>query len=79
MTRKIDVDLEHPIEQAGEIAKNILQKIENELSEVSKLNIDDAMIDSLIAVARQSRNDDSPLVIKQKIRNIIRAQIRKTA
>ena len=78
MARKIDVDLEHPIEQAGAIAKNIVGSISSEFSEDSKKYIDDSMIDSLIAVAIQSRIDDSPLVVKQKIRNLIRAQIRKS-
>lgn len=78
MPRKIDIDLEHPIEQAGAIAKNIVGSISSEFSEESKKYIDDSMIDSLIAIAMQSRIDDSPLVVKQKIRNIIRAQIRKS-
>ena len=78
MARKIDVDLEHHIEQDKEIKKNIVGSISSEFSEDSKKYIDDSMIDSLIAVAIQSRIDDSPLVVKQKIRNLIRAQIRKS-
>jgi hypothetical protein len=78
MARKIEVDLEHPIDQAGAIAKNIVDGMQSEFGEVSREFIDDGLIDSLIAVAMQSRIDDSPLVVKQKIRNIIRAKLRKS-
>ena len=77
MGRKIDIDLENPITQAGSIAKSVVGKLKTDWSDVSKQHIDSDMIDSLIAVAKQSSFDSSPLVIKQKIRNIIKQKIKK--
>jgi|GEM_PF-6047436 len=77
MAAELDINLENPIQQAAAIAKNIVKKEKNNLSEVGKIYIDDSMIESLIAVALKSGIDDSQLVIKQKIRNIIRAKLRK--
>ena len=77
MAAELDINLENPIQQAAAIAKNIVKKEKNNLSEVGKIYIDDSMIESLIAVALKSVIDDSQLVIKQKIRNIIRAKLRK--
>jgi len=78
MVSKIRVDLENPIEQAGEIAKDILENKKTDLSDVSVNYIDEDLIDSIISVAKLSRIDDSPLVIKQKIRNLIRNKVRKS-
>lgn len=72
-----DINLDNPIQQAASIAKNIVKKEKNNLSEVGKIYIDDSMIESLIAVALKSGIDDSQLVVKQKIRNIIRAKLRE--
>ncbi len=77
MGRKIDIDLENPITQAGSIAKNVVVNLKTDWSDVSKQLIDSDIIDSLIAVAKQSSFDSSPLVIKQKIRNIIKQKIKK--
>jgi predicted thioredoxin/glutaredoxin len=52
--------------------------LKNEFSDASKKHIDNEMIDSLIEVAMHSSFDSSPLVIKQKIRNIIKQKIKKT-
>ena len=71
MARKIEIDLENPIMQAGAIAKSIVEDSKSEFNEVSKKYIDDSMIENLIAVAMQTSIDSSPLVIKQKIRSII--------
>ena len=76
MAKKLDVDLENPIEQAGAIAKHIVDSSQNELSEISKKSIDNELIDSIINIALNSKIDDSPLVIKQKIRNIIKLKVR---
>ena len=78
MARKIRIDLENPIEQAGEIAKNVLENKKNTLSEVSVNYIDGDLIDSIISVAKLSKIDDSSLVIKQKIRNLIKNKVRKS-
>jgi hypothetical protein len=77
MAKNIEVDLDNPIEQAGAIAKNIIENTRNEFSEVSKKYIDEDLIDGIINVAVQSKIDDSSLVIKQKIRNLIKAKVRK--
>lgn len=77
MSTDQDINLENPIQQAAAIAKNIVKKEKNILSEVGKIYIDDSMIESLIAVALKSGIDDSQLVVKQKIRNIIRAKLRE--
>lgn len=77
MSTNLNINLENPIQQAAEIAKNIVSAEKNNLSEVGKKYIDDSMIESLIAVALKSGIDDSPLVVKQKIRNIIRSKIRE--
>ena len=77
MSRKIDINLDNPIMQAGSIAKVAVENLKSEFSDVSKKHIDSEMIDSLIEVAMQSSFDSSPLVIKQKIRNIIKQKIKK--
>ena len=78
MARKIEIDLENPILQAGAIAKSIVEDSKSEFDEVSKKYIDDSMIDNLIAVAMQTSIDSSPLVIKQKIRSIIKEKIKNS-
>ena len=78
MARKLDIDLDNPIKQAGSIAKSAVVNLKSEFSEVSKEHINDEMIDILISVAINSRFDDSPLVIKQKIRHIIKQKIKKS-
>jgi len=78
MARKIEIDLENPIMQAGAIAKSIVEDSKSEFDEVSKKYIDDSMIDNLIAVAMQTSIDSSPLVVKQKIRSIIKEKIKNS-
>ena len=78
MARKIEIDLENPILQAGAIAKSIVEDSKSEFNDVSKKYIDDLMIDNLVAVAMQTSIDSSPLVIKQKIRSIIKETIKKS-
>lgn len=78
MARKVDINLDNPIKQAASIAKDAVGNLKSEFSEVSKQHINDEMIDNLIAVAINSSFDDSPLVIKQKIRNIIKQKIKKS-
>lgn len=77
MARKVDINLDNPIKQAGSIAKSAVENLKSEFSEASKEHINAEMIDSLMAVAINSSFDDSPLVIKQKIRNIIKQKIKK--
>jgi hypothetical protein len=48
-------------------------------SEAAKPFLDKEMVMALIDVASQSKFDDSPLVMKQKIRKVIKARIRKEA
>ena len=76
MARKIDINLDNPINQAASIAKSAVENLKSDFSEISKEHINDALIDSLMAVAVNSSFDDSPLVIKQKIRNIIKQKIK---
>ena len=64
--------------QAGSIAKGAVENLKSEFSDASKKHIDNEMIDSLIEVAIHSSFDSSPLVIKQKIRNIIKQKIKKS-
>jgi hypothetical protein len=78
MSRKIAINLDNPIIQAGSIAKGAVEKLKSDFSDASKKHIDNEMIDSLIEVAMQSSFDSSPLVIKQKIRNIIKQKIKKS-
>jgi hypothetical protein len=78
MARKIDINLDNPINQAASIAKSAVENLKSDFSEISKEHINDALIDSLMAVAVNSSFDDSPLVIKQKIRNIIKQKIKKS-
>ena len=78
MARKIEIDLENPIMQAGAIAKSIVEDSKSEFNDVSKKYIDDLMIDNLVAVAMQTSIDSSPLVIKQKIRSIIKEKIKNS-
>ena len=77
MSRKIDINLDNPIKQAGSIAKGAVENLKSEFSDASKKHIDNAMIDSLIEIAMQSSFDSSPLVIKQKIRNMINQIIKR--
>ena len=77
MARKVDINLDNPIKQAASIAKTSVKNLKNEFSDISKEHITDEMIDSLILVAINSKFDDSPLVIKQKIRNIIKQKKKK--
>ena len=77
MARKVDINLDNPIMQAGTIAKRAVEELKKDFSDVSKEHIDSEMIDNLIAVAMQSSFDSSPLVIKQKIRNIIKQKVKK--
>ena len=78
MARKIDINLDNPINQAASIAKSAVENLKSDFSEISKEHINDALIDSLMAVAVNSSFDDSPLVIKQKIRNIIKQKIKNS-
>ena len=78
MARKMDINLDNPINQAASIAKSAVENLKSDFSEISKEHINDALIDSLMAVAVNSSFDDSPLVIKQKIRNIIKQKIKKS-
>jgi hypothetical protein len=77
MARKVDINLDNPIKQAASIAKTAVENLREEFSNISKEHITDEMIDSLILVAINSKFDDSSLVIKQKIRNIIKQKIKK--
>ena len=78
MARKVDINLDNPMKQATLIAKNAVENLKSDFSEVSKEHINNELIESLIAVAINSKFDDSPLVIKQKIRNIIKQKIKKS-
>ena len=56
-----------------------LDKRKNEASDVAKPFLNKEILVALIDVASKSQFDDSPLVMKQKIRKLIKSRIRKEA
>jgi len=73
-----DITVENlPLEKIRKSANTALSEKFSEASETAKPFLDQKMLDSLIEIALQSKFDDSPLVMKQKIRKAIKARIRK--
>jgi hypothetical protein len=72
-------DNELPIEKAEKSALKALDKRKNEASDVAKPFLNKEILVALIDVASKSQFDDSPLVMKQKIRKLIKSRIRKEA
>jgi len=68
-----------PLEKAQQAAIKSLSLKKGEASETAKPFLDKEMVISLIEIASQSKFDDSPLVMKQKIRKLIKSRIRKEA
>jgi hypothetical protein len=66
-----------PLEKAQEAAIKSLSSKKDEASETAKPYLDQEMLIGLIDIASQSKFDDSPLVMKQKIRKLIKSRIRK--
>lgn len=65
-----------PLEKAQQAAIQSLASKKVDASETAKPFLDQEMLIGLIAVASQSKFDDSPLVMKQKIRKLIKSRIR---
>lgn len=66
-----------PLEKAQEAAIKSLSSKKDDASETAKPYLDQEMLIGLIDIASQSKFDDSPLVMKQKIRKLIKSRIRK--
>lgn len=66
-----------PLEKAQEAAIKSLASKKVDASETAKPFLDQDMLIALIEIASQSKFDDSPLVMKQKIRKLIKSRIRK--
>lgn len=65
-----------PLQKAEQAAIKALNSKREEATESAKPFLDQMMISSLIQIAAQSKFDDSPLVLKQKIRKLIKSRIR---
>jgi hypothetical protein len=66
-----------PLEKAQQAAIKSLNAKKADASETAKPYLDPEILVSLIEIALQSKFDDSPLVMKQKIRKLIKSRIRK--
>jgi hypothetical protein len=66
-----------PLEKAQQAAIKSLTSKKVDASEAAKPFLDKEMLIGLIDIASQSKFDDSPLVMKQKIRKLIKSRIRK--
>ena len=66
-----------PLEKAQQAAIISLAVKKVDASETAKPFLDQEMLIGLIDIASQSKFDDSPLVMKQKIRKLIKSRIRK--
>jgi hypothetical protein len=66
-----------PLEKAQQAALKSLGSKKDQASETAKPYLDRDMLISLIDIASQSKFDDSPLVMKQKIRKLIKSRIRQ--
>ena len=66
-----------PLETAHQAAVKSLNSKKSDASETAKPYLDQEMLIGLIDIASQSKFDDSPLVMKQKIRKLIKSRIRK--
>ena len=66
-----------PLEKAQQAAIKSLTSKKGDASETAKPYLDQEMLIGLIDIASQSKFDDSPLVMKQKIRKLIKSRIRK--
>ena len=66
-----------PLEKAQQAAIKSLAAKKVDASETAKPFLDQEMLIGLIDIASQSKFDDSPLVMKQKIRKLIKSRIRK--
>ena len=66
-----------PLEKAHQAAVKSLNSKKSDASETAKPYLDQEMLIGLIDIASQSKFDDSPLVMKQKIRKLIKSRIRK--
>jgi len=64
------------MKKAQEVALLVLKDKAKNFSETAKPFIDEKLIVNLIEIASQNRFDDSPLVMKQKIRKALKARIR---
>ena len=65
------------VEKAHQAAVTSQNSKKSDASETAKPYLDQEMLIGLIDIASQSKFDDSPLVMKQKIRKLIKSRIRK--
>ena len=67
MSRKIDINLDNPIIQAGSIAKGAVENLKNEFSDASKQYIDNEMIDGgiiqIVTAGYGSNHDGDKFII----------------
>ena len=78
MAAKLKIDLQHPLDQAAKVANKVVEEMQSDFNDISKKFINEELISDLIKLARNSRIDDSPLIVKQKVRNVLKAHIRKS-
>ncbi len=74
MTKSLPND--HPMKKALSVALKVLETKSSNFPETAKPFIDEKLVTNLIEIASQNRFDDSPLVMKQKIRKALKARIR---
>jgi len=66
-----------PLDKALQAARQSLLLKKEDASETAKPYLDEGVLIGLINIAAISKFDDSPLVMKQKIRMLIKSRIRK--
>lgn len=66
-----------PLEKAKQVALKSLSQKKDSASETAKPYLDSEMLTGLIDIASQAKFDDSPLIMKQKIRKLIKSRIRQ--
>ena len=68
---------ESPLEKARTAAIDSLGIKKNSASEIAQPFLTPEILNGLIDIAVQSKFDDSPLIMKQKIRKLLKSHIRK--
>jgi hypothetical protein len=69
----------HPLIAAERVANEILEKNESDCPEHVRQFMDQEILDGLIEIGSRTKFDDSPLVVKQKMRMLLKSRIRKQA
>jgi hypothetical protein len=70
---------ESPLEKARTAAIESLEVNKSSASEIAQPFLTYEVLNGLIDIAVQSKFDDSPLIMKQKIRKLLKSHIRKEA